>query len=150
MGRTANSPARPVGSIVALCAAVLMMLFGVMITMRTAAQPAAATAMPPAAGSASAITTLPDVQPHRMVPPRTTPVPPPRTLTILGAGDVLLHSFVWRQAAADADAAGGKGYDFGPIFAGVAGRITAADLAICHLETPLAPLGGPYSEYPPF
>ncbi|HET8658043.1 MAG TPA: CapA family protein, partial [Micromonosporaceae bacterium] len=74
----------------------------------------------------------------------------PRSLTVIGAGDVLLHPAVWRQAAADAAAAGRPGYDFGPIFAGVAPDVTAADLAICHLETPLGPPGGPFSGYPRF
>lgn len=57
---------------------------------------------------------------------------------------------MWRQAAADAAAAGRAGYDFGPIFAGVAPAITASDLAICHMETPLGPPGGPFMGYPLF
>lgn len=36
------------------------------------------------------------------------------------------------------------------MFAGVRPRISSADLAICHLETPLAPAGGPYLNYPLF
>lgn len=74
----------------------------------------------------------------------------PRTLTILGAGDVLLHPPLWRQAAADARAAGESGYDFDPIFAGVKPDVSAADLAICHLETPLGAANGPFSGYPTF
>jgi poly-gamma-glutamate synthesis protein (capsule biosynthesis protein) len=74
----------------------------------------------------------------------------PRTLTILGAGDELLHPQVWAQAEKDAKAAGDAGLDFDPIFADVKPEISAASLAICHLETPLAPQGGPYQGYPRF
>jgi poly-gamma-glutamate synthesis protein (capsule biosynthesis protein) len=69
---------------------------------------------------------------------------PPRTLTILGAGDVLLHEDLWRQAR------GRSGYDFGPVFADVAREIAGADLAICHLETPLGRPDGPFTGYPLF
>lgn len=127
------------------------MLLGVMVSLRAGATQTPATAMPPpASGSASGATTIPSEQPHLAPRPRATAAPVHRTVTIIGAGDVLLHSRVWHQAAADAAAAGGTGYDFRPMFAGVAARIAAADLAICHLETPLAPVGGPYSGYPQF
>jgi poly-gamma-glutamate synthesis protein (capsule biosynthesis protein) len=74
----------------------------------------------------------------------------PRTLTVLGAGDVLLHPPLWEQAAADAQAQGRSGYDFGPVFAAIKPDVSAADLAICHLETPLGEPGGPFSGYPSF
>jgi hypothetical protein len=74
----------------------------------------------------------------------------PRTVTILGAGDVLVHPQVWEQARADARAAGRAGFDFFPMFAGVRAAIADADLAICHLETPLAAAGGPFLGYPRF
>src|SRR4051812_7452617 len=38
----------------------------------------------------------------------------------------------------------GADYDFGGVFAPVAPIIGAADLALCHLETPLGPPGGPF------
>ena len=41
-------------------------------------------------------------------------------------------------------------YDFSGVLAPVASLIGAADLAICHLETPVAPRGGPYRGYPSF
>lgn len=95
------------------------------------------------------------------VGPATTFVPPlasspavdrqaPRRITVLGSGDVLLHSGLWRQAERDARAAGGSGYDFRPMLAGVAATVSAADLAICHLETPLGTPDGPFSGYPIF
>jgi poly-gamma-glutamate capsule biosynthesis protein CapA/YwtB (metallophosphatase superfamily) len=76
--------------------------------------------------------------------------PPPRHFTLVATGDVLLHSPLWRQAEADAAAAGHPGFDFRPLLAGVRPTVEGADLAICHLETPLAPEGGPYSGYPAF
>ena len=76
--------------------------------------------------------------------------PAPRTLTILGAGDELLHPQVWAQARKDAKAAGRSGFDFDPIFAGVKPEISGASLAICHLETPLAAPAGPFAGYPRF
>ncbi len=74
----------------------------------------------------------------------------PRTLTVLGAGDVLLHPPLWEQAAADARAQERSGYDFRRVFAAAKSDVSAADLAICHLETPLGEPGGPFSGYPSF
>jgi hypothetical protein len=76
--------------------------------------------------------------------------PARRTVTILGSGDVLIHPQVWAQAHADAIAAGGDGYDFGPMYAGVAADVRSADLAICELESPLAPPQGPFEGWPDF
>jgi Bacterial capsule synthesis protein PGA_cap len=75
---------------------------------------------------------------------------PARTLTILGAGDELLHPPVWAQAQRDATSLGRSGLDFDPIFAGVKPEISAASLAICHVETPLGAARGPYTGYPRF
>jgi poly-gamma-glutamate synthesis protein (capsule biosynthesis protein) len=82
-------------------------------------------------------------------PPTTAPPPPP-TFTLVATGDVLLHTRLWEQAAADAAAAGGAGFDFRPLLAGVAPVVAGADLALCHMETPIAPAGGPYASYPSF
>lgn len=65
-------------------------------------------------------------------------------------GDVLLHNTVWRQAQRDATARHEPGFDFRPILARVRAVVSGADLAVCHLETPLASAGGPYSGYPTF
>jgi poly-gamma-glutamate capsule biosynthesis protein CapA/YwtB (metallophosphatase superfamily) len=73
-----------------------------------------------------------------------------RSFTVLMSGDVLLRETLWAQAARDADARGESGYDFRPMLAGVRPRISAADLAICHLETPVGERGGPFSDYPVF
>ncbi|MFI0592291.1 CapA family protein [Streptomyces griseus] len=71
----------------------------------------------------------------------------PRPFTLLASGDVLPHSSVIDQAAADAD---GAGYDFAPMLAGVAPVVSGADLAFCHMETVYGKEGGPYTGYPSF
>jgi poly-gamma-glutamate synthesis protein (capsule biosynthesis protein) len=82
--------------------------------------------------------------------PTTATTAPPRTFTLVATGDVLLHTALWHQASADAAASGAPGHDFRPLLAGVEELVSAADVAICHLETPLAPADGPYSSYPSF
>lgn len=74
----------------------------------------------------------------------------PRHFTVLAAGDVLLHPALWAQAARDARNLGRTGYDFDPIFTSAKPRIAGADLAICHLETPIGQPGGPFHGYPVF
>lgn len=96
------------------------------------------------------ITTTSRPEPPRHVETTTTTAPPPRTFTLAATGDVLLHSALWRQAEADAAAQGKPGLDFGPMLAGLQPEVSAADLAICHMETPVAPPGGPYSSFPVF
>ena len=71
-------------------------------------------------------------------------------MTIIGSGDVLIHPPLWQQAQADAQAEGKPGYDFGPMYASIAADTKAADLAICEMETPLAPPQGPFSGWPDF
>lgn len=73
--------------------------------------------------------------------------PAPRSLTVIAAGDVLLHQGLWSQARDDAK---GGGFDFRPIFAGVKPVISGADLAVCHMETPLGKPGGPFTGFPTF
>ncbi|MEV4413524.1 CapA family protein [Catellatospora sp. NPDC049609] len=96
-------------------------------------------------------------EPPQVLPAATVPVPKPapsagaaatpRTFTVVGSGDVLLHNGLWKQAQRDA---GGHGYDFAPMLRGVRPVIESADLAICHLETPLGTARGPFTGYPTF
>ncbi|RST07177.1 CapA family protein [Streptomyces sp. WAC05374] len=72
---------------------------------------------------------------------------PERGFTLVASGDVLPHASIIRQAQADA---GGNGYDFRPMLAGVAPVVSKADLAICHMETVYGKEGGPYTGYPSF
>jgi poly-gamma-glutamate synthesis protein (capsule biosynthesis protein) len=67
--------------------------------------------------------------------------------TLVATGDILPHDSVIKQANRDA---GGDGYDFRPMLAGVKPVISAADLAICHMETVYGQAGGPYTGYPSF
>lgn len=76
-----------------------------------------------------------------------TPPPAPDSFTLVATGDVLVHQ--GRALTAGALQPDGS-WDFSAVFAGVAPVLQAADLAICHLETPVAPVGGPYSGYPSF
>ncbi|HSK56553.1 MAG TPA: CapA family protein [Jiangellales bacterium] len=78
-----------------------------------------------------------------------TPTPEPRTVSILATGDVLLHERLWNQARDDAGAGSGD-MDFAPMLDPIRPLVEAADLAVCHLEVPLAPEGGPYRGYPAF
>lgn len=72
-------------------------------------------------------------------------------LTVVVNGDVLVHPPLWRTAQRDAAAAGqGDRFDFRPLLAGLRPIVAGADVAICHLETPVAPDGGPYHGYPSF
>ncbi len=70
---------------------------------------------------------------------------PSASFSVSATGDILAHSPLWDQAATNA---GGAGRDFGPMFADIAPLLGWADLAICHLETPIAPLGQPLSTAP--
>ncbi|MET8699648.1 CapA family protein [Kitasatospora sp. NPDC004723] len=71
----------------------------------------------------------------------------PRAFTLVATGDVLPHTEIIRQAQEDA---GGTGYDFTRMFAGVTPLISGADLAICHMETVYGADGGPFTGYPTF
>ena len=60
-----------------------------------------------------------------------------RRITMAFTGDILIHERLWETAAAHAGA--GERFDFRPLLAPVRPSIRGADLAICHLETPLSP-----------
>ena len=75
------------------------------------------------------------------------PVRQPVSITILGAGDNLIHDVIYEQAKART---GGKGYDFGPVYARIAPQIKAADIAVYNQETILADKIAPPSGYPLF
>jgi poly-gamma-glutamate synthesis protein (capsule biosynthesis protein) len=74
----------------------------------------------------------------------------PKQITVIMSGDVLLHSGLWDTAEIDAQRTGRGSMDFRPLLADMKPVIAGADLAICHMETPLAPKGGPYESYPIF
>jgi poly-gamma-glutamate capsule biosynthesis protein CapA/YwtB (metallophosphatase superfamily) len=66
-------------------------------------------------------------------------------LTIAASGDLLIHSPVYERALRYG---GGRWYDFLPMLARVRPIVRSADLAICHVETPMG--AGAPSGYPRF
>jgi poly-gamma-glutamate synthesis protein (capsule biosynthesis protein) len=78
------------------------------------------------------------------------PVPKaPRSFTLVTSGDILIHDTVAQRARANASSSAAQ-YDFRPMFADVKPILSAADLALCHLETPLSPTNTQLSYYPIF
>ena len=75
----------------------------------------------------------------------TTEAPTVRHFTVEASGDLLIHSPVWAEAAA---LAGGTGYDFAPMFTEIRPYVRGADLALCHVETPMST--APPTSYPIF
>jgi poly-gamma-glutamate synthesis protein (capsule biosynthesis protein) len=89
----------------------------------------------------------PQANPSPITSPSASPTPKLRTISIVSSGDILLHERLWAQAKAD----GTDGnWDFFPQFAPLEPVISSADLALCHLETPLAKLDVGYEGYPTF
>ncbi|MFD5405166.1 CapA family protein [Streptomyces griseorubiginosus] len=79
-------------------------------------------------------------------PGRPAPSAAPRGFTLVASGDVLPHSSVIDRARFDA---GGTGYDFRPMLAGIRSVVSRADLALCHMETVYG-ANGNYTGYPTF
>jgi len=75
------------------------------------------------------------------------PASKPVSITILGAGDDLIHDVIYKQAQSRA---GGKGYDFSPVYARIAGDIKNADISVINQETPIAGKIAAPSGYPRF
>lgn len=78
--------------------------------------------------------------------PAPAPVPVDE-FTVVATGDVLVHPALTDQARADSFT--GEP-DFRPLLAGIAPVVRDADLALCHLEVPLAEPDGPFAGYPGF
>ena len=66
-------------------------------------------------------------------------------LTVAASGDFLIHGPVFRRAFAFG---GGRRYEFRPMLRAIRPLIAGADLALCHMETPLS--SGPPRGYPSF
>jgi poly-gamma-glutamate capsule biosynthesis protein CapA/YwtB (metallophosphatase superfamily) len=69
--------------------------------------------------------------------------------TMVASGDVLPHSPLVARARAYGSRSG-RAYDFRPMFSAIKPIVSAADLAVCHVETPLSPTGKHLSGYPVF
>ncbi len=68
----------------------------------------------------------------------------PRSFTIAATGELLIHESI-ADTARTAD-----GWDFTPMFTNIAPILRQADLAVCHLETPLSPNNTNLSYFPAF
>ena len=68
----------------------------------------------------------------------------PPSFTIAATGDLLIHESV-ADAARTAD-----GWDFAPMFSSVAPILGQADLAVCHVESPMSPNNARLSYFPAF
>ncbi len=78
--------------------------------------------------------------------PASSPAPAVQ-ITLLAAGDNLIHDVIYWQAARRS---GGAGYDFRPVYARTAGLIAGADVAVINQETVLASDVAPPASYPLF
>ena len=81
------------------------------------------------------LTTTSIVVPAASTTSTSTTAAPLRHFTLAASGDILLHNPVIQDGAANGH---GKGYDFDPMFDDVRATISAADLALCHQETPIS------------
>ena len=91
--------------------------------------------------------TTPAAEPTPEPTPTPEPIPEPPAdivFSLVAAGDVLTHEPVNSSARTEA------GHDFAPLLAPSAAWIAGADLALCHLEVPVAPEGVAPSGYPLF
>lgn len=82
---------------------------------------------------------------HTKAPVRRHSKPHPITLTVEASGDLLIHSPIWERALV---LGGGRHYNFAPMLARIRPYIKHADLALCHVETPMEP--GTPASYPVF
>ena len=108
-------------------------------TTTTTAQPTTTTS-PTATTTTSPPTTTNSTQ----VPPATRLVRERRSFTIAATGDLLVHKAV-ALTARTAD-----GWDFTSLFSQMAPILRAADMAVCHVETPMSPDNRRISSYPLF
>lgn len=73
------------------------------------------------------------------------PLAPSGVVSMAFSGDILIHRPIVARALANG---AGTTYDFGPMFERIAPLVSSVDLAVCHLETPVAPPGEELSGHP--
>ncbi|MCC3291345.1 CapA family protein [Arthrobacter sp. zg-Y1110] len=113
-----------------------------------AGAPSSASSPPAASPARSASPSLPSAEPGN--PGKGPACPTENCFSLMLAGDLLVHPQLWEQAAVDAAATGKGPLDFEPLLAGQRTYISGSDLAVCHMETPVAEPDGPYTGYPMF
>jgi poly-gamma-glutamate capsule biosynthesis protein CapA/YwtB (metallophosphatase superfamily) len=133
VSREARGASGPLGRVgVAFLVGLLLLLTGSCTASRAAGAPGGAARATPASPGTRA-TTVPAAPGFRLV----------------ASGDVLPHTALVARARADG-ARSGAAYDFRPMLSAIKPIVSAADLAVCHLETPLSPTGRHLSGYPVF
>ena len=103
----------------------------------TSRSSAASVAAAPAAPASARATTAPGGQARSV------------QLVVEASGDFLIHSPIYERALV---LGGGRHYNFAPFFVQIKPYIRSADLALCHVETPMtpaAPSGYPVFNTPP-
>lgn len=142
----------------------LLALAPVVLMVQAGATPLAVTSPSPivAASPSVASSPAPSVVPNSARPSPVVTVSPsvspsgtataaprgPSRFTMAFTGDILVHQALWERAASMAE--GSARFDFRPMFAPLRPVIASADLAICHLETPLSPDDRDLASYPTF
>ena len=81
----------------------------------------------------------------------TTTTLPPVPISLAFTGDILVQRGLWPTAAKNAQTFGStEPYDFSPMFSDVAELLSNADIAVCHLESPIAPPDAELVSYPKY
>ena len=98
-------------------------------------------------------TSIPPPPPTSIPTPTPTPIPTPtpalpKEATLVFTGDILSHGPVIQRAGYNANSFGS--HDYTPMFTQVRPLLEEADLAICHLETPVSSDNQSLSGYPIF
>ena len=146
MGARRASSSRPASRPAAAAAAVAVLIGVAGACSATSAGGDAGDPAPSTSTPLSAETTVATTAPPSTSSSSTsTTVPAPRELSLAFSGDILIHTSLWEEAE---QYAGGSGYDFSPMFADVRPLLDGVDLAICHLEVPIAPPGEEPSTFP--
>jgi poly-gamma-glutamate synthesis protein (capsule biosynthesis protein) len=76
--------------------------------------------------------------------------PAPTQFTLVSTGDFISQPPLSQQAARDGQLTGKPHGDFSRILGAVKPMVSKADVAICHMETPVAAPGDPWTGYPIF
>jgi len=81
----------------------------------------------------------------------TTTTLPPVPISLAFTGDILVQRGLWPTASKNAQTSGStEPYDFSPMFNDVSEILSSADLAVRHLESPIAPQGAEPFSYPKY
>jgi len=99
--------------------------------------------------SAAPTVQVPEIPETRISPGLGPECPTAQCFSLMVNGDLLFHKGLWIPAALNPPV-NGQNFDFMPLLEGQKRYIDQSDLAICHMETPFAPSGGPYLGFPLF